>query len=92
MTIQEWISENRYADSIPRRLAALSSKFAIEAGVIGFASIAFAFTIDTFVLIGEIRVSNLPETWQSLAIALFLIGIRLGWCWTTDLPQGEKPR
>ena len=84
VNVQRWIVENRYSDSILRRYLALHSKFAIETGFMGFSALLFSLFVDYGLLRGDFTIPGLPETWPALTVVFTAVGLKYGWCWTTD--------
>jgi hypothetical protein len=84
MTVQEWLQENRYAESIPRRIAALLLKAVIELTVIAVCSMFLSFVVVYFVRLTSFEVSIFPETWSAVFGLFFAGGVNLGWCFTSD--------
>jgi hypothetical protein len=87
VTVQEWISENRYANSIPRRIGALLTKAVIELGTISAIALLLALAVDWFLdTLNYTLPPQIPETSVMLFLVFVGYGIRLGWCFTSDSP------
>lgn len=84
MTLQEWLAENRYADSLPRRSAALILKAGIEIAFFSFFALLGALWADLAFDPSSFSLTPLSNEvlvyWGSFTVAL----TRFGWCFTTD--------
>ncbi|WP_276298810.1 hypothetical protein [Halorussus lipolyticus] len=83
MNLQTWINDNLYANSIPRRVAAFSLKFAFEIAVSSF--LALFATIPIYYLITNTQFS-IPAQVNSvfgLWIAFSTIIFNRAWCLLT---------
>jgi len=84
MTFQEWLTANRYANSLPRRIAAMLVKASVELSVIGVCALFLSLVVVYFVRLVSFDVPIFPETWGAVFAMFFTGGVGLGWCFTTD--------
>ncbi|QGN05846.1 hypothetical protein Hrd1104_00100 [Halorhabdus sp. CBA1104] len=86
MTVQEYIQENRYADSIPRRTAAVLGKFAVEGFIVGFFLLVVALFVTWLLDLIQFSPEGVPTGWQALWVGFVTPGFPLFWCYTSDEP------
>lgn len=83
-TFQQWIAQNLYAESIPRRSAALSVKIVLEVFTIAFLALVFSLIIDWVLTIAEFSIPALSEPWPVIFVFLTGAGMRKAWCFLSE--------
>jgi len=86
MTLQDWIQENRYADSIPRRAAALGLKLLVEIAVFGVVALVVSLITQGFLNVVGFSLPGIPTTWPGLFVLFLAAGMNFAWCFTSDKP------
>jgi len=83
-TAQEWIAENRYADSLPRRLAAFTAKVAVEVGYWAALTLVPAGVLTAILSTAELQVLGLVDSWLVVWVAGTGYAVSQTWCFTSD--------
>lgn len=87
-TIQEWISENRYSNSIPKRTAAITAKIGIEGTIVAGLSLALTLVLYAVLTVFDLSIPEAPDSFVAIWLLLLGLGIRLFWCYTSDEREG----
>jgi len=89
MTLQQWIQENRYANTLPRRIGATLLKLAVETAVPAVVALPVAFAARWVFRERQLVALGFAGSWLVVWIVLTAAGLQMMWCFSSDTDSEE---